>query len=661
MRDKIHSNILIITHRIALVAMIAVLFGLAFAPPARAETAAVQALNALDKKDWAGAYQLAKRGSDPELTLLAQWHYMRYRPEDWSATELMRFVQSHSDWPQIDTIGRHIEGKLAYGLLAKEMNAESAAAWMQSFPAVSEAGKLVTLLLSVHGDLSPTQATELRRIWEHADLPSQAEALLLKQYGAQLSQPLHFARAGRLVWDQQYSAARRMQPHLTAGQRHYIDARIALQTKSKNAPALFSKVPATYHNTDGMSYSRLVWRYSKKDYAGAEAMLKQAPKTSTHAEKWWTYREKFVRRAMEANQTSRALALLANHDLKEGAGFAEAQWLAGWLWLDAKRDPQRAYPYFDQLYRGVNYAISRARGAYWAGKTAEAMGEQDIAKEWYKIAADYPATFYGQLAFSQLNPGKSLDLRGANNVSNDQIKQFANSELGKLLTLCFRHDRLAMANMLMKHYILKSDSATEINTITAFATKYGSQAAGVKAAKRGLQKNVNLESLAFPVFNLDISDPERAFVHAIIRQESEFNPHAKSPVGARGLMQLMPATARSVAKKQGLPYHISKLVEPAYNIGLGSRYLSQMLARYNGSYILATAAYNAGPGNVDKWIRTFGRPENNVESALRWIERIPFSETRNYVQRVMENLQIYRERFGDQPTKGLMIKVDLIR
>ena len=636
-----------IPYFIAVVAMIT-------ANPAQADTQAEVAFKLIEKRQYQAAYAAAKTSREAGMEELARWYYMRRVPDDWSAMQMMAFVKQHSDWPHMESIQRHIEAKMVSG----EVAAAEVLAWFQQFAPVSAAGRLAELFaVNQSEQLNQAEIKVLRNGWEHADLPIAAEDRIRKKYRPYLNASHHFKRAERLVWENQHHAARRMIPRLSAGDSKYIQARIALQTLNRQGPRLFKKVAKSYHRRAGMIYSRLVWRSKKKDYSGAETMLLRTPPNAPYPSKWWDYREKHVRNAIESRQYSKALKLLKNHGLTEGADFAEAEWLLGWVLLEKKNDAQSAYVHFDTLYKQVNYAISRARAAYWAGRAAAKMGEEDIANDWYKIAAGYPVTFYGQLAYSNLYYGNMLNLPSIPNAASG----LSSNIVAKVLKLCLQKDQLRIGNVFIKHLALTANSQSSIHTVAALSKQYSGQHAGVKAAKRALQKNVYLGDLAFPKVTIGTDLIEPALAHAIIRQESEFNPKAKSRAGAMGLMQLMPATARHVAKRNDLPYRRHRLTNPAYNISLGTRYLAQMLERYDGSYVLAIASYNAGPGNVDKWIRRFGRPGNSVEQVINWIERIPFSETRNYVQRVMENLQIYRRRVGSQQNSHLLIKKDLLR
>lgn len=648
MKQRLRTHIL--TYLLLLVAAL-------FPLSAAADTAAKNAFQALDRGDYMEAYLFAKKSSLPYVQNLMAWHGMRRDPDNWRTGDMMRFLINHYNWPDIEDIQNNLEKKL----LAGEASNVEMRSWFHEYPPQFASGKLAKLMLDSSGrKLNAAEINQLRKLWHQADFLPKSQLMLLAKYKNYLTDDDHFERAGRLVWERQYGLAKLMLPLLSNGQQAYIEARIALQTKNKKAPSLFSKVPTNLRNLLGMSYSRLVWRDSKKDRSGAYEMLTLALNNPPYPEKWWPYKHKFIRDALDDGNWDRALKLLQNHGLTDGAEFAEAAWLKGWLLLTKKQNANAAYREFDALYRGVSYAISKSRGAYWAGRAADAMNETKTAQEWYKIAATFPTTFYGQLAHAKIYPNQPLTIAASPQLNNNLVAQADQStSLLGVLRLAKTYDQRWTYNTFMKHFILNAESYDTLWMLVGAIHQEFGRHLGVKAAKLALQRNAYFADASYPLANFSNSHIEPALMYAIIRQESEFNESIESPAGALGLMQLMPATAAHVAKKLEMPYKKSKLTDPAYNVQLGSYYLGSMLERYDGSYILAIASYNAGPGNVDKWVKRYGQPPRNLEAAVNWMESIPFSETRNYVQRVLENLQVYRMRVNGQQNNVLQIEKDL--
>jgi soluble lytic murein transglycosylase len=314
------------------------------------------------------------------------------------------------------------------------------------------------------------------------------------------------------------------------------------------------------------------------------------------------------------------------------------------------------------MFEQVNYPVSKARAAYWAGRAAEKASDKDASQSWYNTASAYPTTFYGQLAAAKQNGTAPLRIPAPPNVSGDDQRRFEQSSLTKAIKLCLEIDENDTASRLINFVAENSDNAAQSRLTAELGKETGSAYLSVRAAKKALQKNIVLLEAGYP----NPKTPpgiaiERPLALAIMRQESEYDARARSPAGAMGLMQLMPRTAKEVAKKEGISFSADRLYESQYNMSLGTAYLSRMVDSYDGSYVMAIAAYNAGPGNVRLWAKQFGTPGNKLDNAVNWIEKIPYSETRNYVQRVMENLQVYRHIEAGKNTPKLQIAEDLMR
>lgn len=403
----------------------------------------------------------------------------------------------------------------------------------------------------------------------------------------------------------------------------------------------------------GLLYERLRWRRKNDLDAGAVEILRRMPSADKihNLEDWWKERHIIIRRLSEKKDWKNAYALAAAHKQKEGLSFAQAEWLAGFLALRYLHQPARAYTHFDKLYRGVSSPISQARAAYWAGRASEGFKDKTISQRWYKIAAAKRTTFYGQMAAAELRMADSLPHMALPTLTSDDKTRMESQELMRAAILLARAGLHKQAAQFFKAFTAKEDTPAAYYFAAHKAADLDLTNTALSIAKQATNKGMFLTAQSYPVItgNMRGVNLEWALVHSIIRQESMFDTAAQSPAGALGLMQLMPATAREVAGKAGLSYsHLRLTSDPSYNITLGSSYLGRLLKRYDGSYPLAIAAYNAGPGRVDQWIKTFGDPRIGQVSLIDWIELIPIYETRNYVQRVMEAVYIYRLRLHDQ-------------
>ena len=343
----------------------------------------------------------------------------------------------------------------------------------------------------------------------------------------------------------------------------------------------------------------------------------------------------------------------------EGPDYAAAEWMSGWISLSFLNDPILAIEHFENFYNNVSYPISLSRGAYWLGRSYEKLNKDDLKNKWYLEASKYLTTYYGQLAFLKINPDESFELSLEQKVDNDYKAMFENKGLVKIVYLLNELNRdkytkhilrhLALDNIEKGSEILAAELATNISRYD-----FAIQISKLASYEKRFLNNYNYPIIGTPKIINGRKIPETPFILSIIRQESEFDMSANSSAGARGLMQLMTYTARLVAKQAKLPYSKSRLTtDPEYNINLGSHYIAGLILEYDGSYPFAIAAYNAGPKRVKYWKKLNKNPQKNQIDYVDWIELIKFRETRNYVQRVLENYNVYRYIVEKRPVKML--------
>ena len=475
----------------------------------------------------------------------------------------------------------------------------------------------------------------------------------------------HIARLDRLVWASYGRAARRMYRYVDEGHQLLAEARLTLRARRGGVDRAIARVPRELRDHPGLVYERLRWRRAKGRDADARDLLRSPPRELGPRPKlWWRERAILARRALEDGLTQQAYALAAGHSQTAASTYSEAEWLAGWIALRFLDDPRRAFPHFVNMHGAVTMPISRARGAYWAGRAAEAFDNRDGAVLWYERAAAYPATFYGQLALARI-AARDAPLFGAVRAAAAKETLDGHSLVAAVRFLTFLgRDYLAepFYHRLSRLARTEADHAA----VSALALSVGKPDQAIRAAQRAAGDGYVSVDRLFPLVDLrfarDNGDLEHALVLALIRQESRFDREARSSAGALGLMQLMPRTARSVARSMGLSESTRRLTSSAaHNIALGSRYLDDLIERYDGSYLLAAAAYNGGPRNVARWIAANGDPRHDADvDIIDWIEMIPIPETRNYVQRVLEGTQVYRWQLGRRPTASSLER-DLTR
>ena len=379
---------------------------------------------------------------------------------------------------------------------------------------------------------------------------------------------------------------------------------------------------------------------------------------------WAKRRELLARRAARSGRAELGYALASRHQLSadDGYMYSELEWLAGWIALRKLGKPVQALAHFQRFNASVGTPISLGRGGYWLGRTYEAMGDPANASEWYRTAAAHQTSFYGQLAAAKL--GAAGEARIASGELPDWEKSPAlRSDDVRAGVLLHYAGEGKLASQVFSHLGRRMEGGAALGALARLVLELGQPHYAVRVAKQAARRGILIYPAYYPVTALAgyASKIEPALAMAIARQETELDQRAISPAGARGLMQLMPATARKVAGRIGEVYSRDRLLDDwQYNARLGQTYLAEQIATFGGSYVLAAAAYNAGPNRVDGWIGAHGDPRLPGTDMIDWIETIPFGETRNYVQRVIEALYVYRARLSG--TAGPMtIAADLAR
>jgi len=409
-------------------------------------------------------------------------------------------------------------------------------------------------------------------------------------------------------------------------------------------------VPPALQHDAGLLYDRVRWRRRQEHYDDAIPLLETVPKDEDpdHADAWSVEREVLARFALAEGHPDTAYRIAANHEATTGAHFSELEFLAGWIALRSLHRPDLAYNHFVRLYDDVKLPISIARGSYWSARAADAMGNRQLAQSWYQTAAQHITTYYGQLAAAHIG-APAASFVAEPQLRRDEVAAFNASSLVRATRGLAALDADEYVRRLVRQLAEDAKTPTQYALVARLATEIDRPDLAIAAAKRASYAGVTLLDEGYPVTSLPSGAPvERPLVLAMTRQESAFDHAAVSTAGARGMMQLMPATASHIAKTLHLPFSVGRLTSDVrYNLTLGREYLHGLLDDFSGSYVLAVAAYNAGPGRVHDWMQDFGDPRTKNVDAIDWIESIPVAETRNYVQRVLENLQMYRYRIGD--------------
>lgn len=622
-----------------------------------------RALNAAAEERWSTVRSLESQARSEIVRQVIRWY--RGRGDTlMSFDELSNLLRTQGDWPQM--VSLQVRAEEAISLSA--LNSAQQIAWFEDIGGpISGAGR-IALAEALRRDGRRDEALgHVREAWHGNTLDDDQTNQVLARYGSDLAPADHEMRADFLLWTAQHTAASRLQPYLGADWRQLVEARSSLQLRRRGVDAAVEAVPQHLQDHPGLLYDRAKWRrragQPESDYVPLLTGIDGADVPPAGKDNLWRERSLALRSALKDRQFLTAYQLAAPHGMTEGTDFAEAEWLAGWIALRHLAQPEQALGHFETLSKSVSTPISQSRADYWRGRALEALGRPEEAQAAYEAAAKYPFVFYGQLAAEKA--GKTqLYLEASREVTPAEREAFNARPLVQALKLLAENGEAGEFRQFAYHLDDMLETEADYLLLSELASEYLYADIGVRGAKAGLAKGIVATDAAFPVPDYELSrEPgvERAMMYALSRQESEMNPSAVSHANARGLMQFIPSTARMEARNIGLPYKTSWLTDdPGYNMTLGGAHLDTLLGRFNGSYIMTAAAYNAGASRPARWIQDYGDPRTGEVDPIDWIEFIPFSETRNYVQRVLENTQVYRQRLSGDPV-DIRLSQDLNR
>ena len=633
---------------------------LALAPPARAGNSDAdyyrRAITAVTASNAAQVEAFAAHGRDPVLNKVLRGYAMALPNNDYSFEQLNAFLTGNQGWPGLKGIQMIAEQKIPPNAVPTQV-----IAWFSAHPPITLVGFYRLVEAMNQSGMAETAQNEIRTRWINNDFTGDEQAAFYSHFGTLLDGDSMWARMDRLLWKNDTAEARRMLPYLSAADQTVAATRLAFAAQDSNAEAWLARVPRTMQNDPGLLYQRLRWRVKNNYDSEADAILMHPPAELGDAEAWWEQRQIMVRRAIEQRQYSLAYQLAANHGQTDPKPLSQAEFLSGWLALRFLNKPDIGRQHFQILYDNASTPITRARGAYWLGRSYEALDDKNAAEQAFEDAAIFNTTYYGQLAMTRIYAAPVLTAKADPPLPEAAHRAFLSRDIIRATERLSDIGEKDRARIFFRAATEQATERGEFIVLTEVAAHMRRPDLGIQVVKAADQKNMLIENGGFPVIDLHVpTPPESAFTHALIRQESMFNPDAESGVGARGLMQLMPRTAKDVAKKLDISYAESKLMEPSYSLKLGTEYVQEQIDHFNGSYILALAGYNAGAGRVREWITLYGDPRSPNIDPIDWVELIPAHETRNYVQRILENIQVYRAKLagGQAP---LLISKDLKR
>lgn len=611
------------------------------------------------KQKAADATQIQASISDPVARKLAEWLILRSDNNGASVERYRAFITANPSWPSQIFMRRRIEA----ALWDDRRDDATVSSWFESQSPVSAKGKLVLAKgMLARGDRANAERL-VREAWRNDGMSEDTETAVLDMFGALISAGDHKTRMEALLYGtEQEAGGLRAAKRLGSGHMALAKARIGANKKAANLRALIEAVPGELRGETGYLFARIQLLRREEKFSEAAQLMLSAPKDPGrlhNLNEWWIERRLLARKMIDVGEYRSAYliardAALPTRDIYK----TEQEFTAGWIALRFLKDPAVAAQHFARIGVGSVNPTALARAGYWQGRAAEAAGRAQEARAAYTRAAEQSTSYYGQLARAKLGLPQ-LDLNGVpRGRGSDRL------EIVRAVQLLYELDEREIAIPIFADMGENGDpdAVAGLGELTA---RHQDARGMLLLGKAALNRGLPFEHYAYPVMGIPSfkqigPEVEPSVVYSIARQESAFNPSVVSPAQAYGLMQVTPEAGRYVAKRAGVNFDLNRMkTDSVYNATLGAAELGGLLEDYRGSYILTFAGYNAGRGSVRKWIERYGDPRDPNVDAVDWVELIPFSETRNYVQRIMENMQVYRARFGGG-TK-LQIEADLHR
>jgi len=608
----------------------------------------------------ADATQAEAAISDPVARKLAEWIILRSDDNGASVERYRAFIAANPSWPSQTFLRRRGEA----ALWDDHRDDATVWAWFENESPVSAKGRFaLARAMLARGDRANAERL-VREAWRNDAMSEDTENAALDLFGALLTPGDQKARMDLLLYGTEHEAALRAARRLGGDEVALARARIAADRKASNTRALLESVPRELHGDAGYIFSKIQLLRREEKFAEAAQLMLSAPKSPDrlyNVDEWWVERRLLSRKMLDVGENRTAYLIARDAALPARDIYkTEQEFTAGWIALRFLADPATAAQHFARIGVGSVNPTALARAGYWQGRAAEAAGRSQEARAAYAAAAEHSTSYYGQLARAKLGLPQ-IGLNGAPAARGRGIERL---EIVRAVQLLYALGEREIAIPIFADMGENGDPDALVG-LGELASRNGDARSMLLVGKAALNRGLPFDFYAYPVtgippFRSIGPEVEQSIIFAIARQESAFNPNDVSSAQAYGLMQVTPDAGRYVCKKYGAGFDLGRLKnDPVYNAALGAAELGGLIEDYRGSYIMTFAAYNAGRGSVKKWIERYGDPRNPKVDAVDWVEQIPFAETRNYVQRVMENLQVYRARFGGGTR--LQIEADLHR
>ena len=601
----------------------------------------------IEKGNWSLALRKTKKINNKILSDLIYWLYLNKKKNNANFYDYQNFITQNTNFPNKPYLQYLLEHKINAELISSKKIINH---FKKNKP-VSSFGKLrLGEALIISGKIERGKKL-IKENFIIANLTNSELSYFIKNYSEIIKLKDLVSRAEWLAWENKFNQLKSLMPYLTKEYKALYKARYLLAIRLHGVEYAIKNVPNKYKNNQGLLYQRLQLKIKKDKIDSALNLLLKAKsdkKNFNRPDKFWKPTSIIIRRLVYKKKYLAAYKIASKHHLNKGSNYSEAEWLSGWIALSFLNNPELAIKHFLNLAENAYDPKNRSRAAYWCAKTYETLGQQSLAERWYVKGSAYPTAYYGQLSFEKIFPNKKISFPKLPIISNKTKNDFDNNQWVKAVKILKAINRAKYSKDILI-YLSKMNNNPENEFLsTKLAIDIGQKNYAIKISKKASKQkryylNFNYPIIDVPKIVANKKMPPAELILAVIRQESEFNVTAKSHKGALGIMQIMPDTARDVSRKTKISYNLGKISRnQQYNIRLGSYYLAMMLERYKKSFPLALAAYNAGHKRVDRWLDINGDPRKNKIDFEEWIELIPYKETRDYVQKVLENLIVYK-------------------
>jgi soluble lytic murein transglycosylase len=616
-----------------------------FAGPAMSQNAKAlrDSVNAASAADWARVNEL-RAGLDTQVARdVVDW--MRLRGRQGSFSECRNFLARNADYPGLPLLQQRCEYNIA-----RSENAANVLDFFKNQLPQTGVGSLRYAAALIQKGSGPEGAEELRRGWMTFNMSQDEHDAFVNRNGNTIA-ALHERRMDMLLWRGNSTAAERMMPLVSDDWKRLAEARIGLRKRVENVNKLIDRVPSKLRDDPGLAYERFIWRARKGlDERAVDLLLERSKSAESlgEPEEWANRRRSLAREMLRLYKPKTAYRVASSHFLTGGSDFADLEWLSGYIALRRLNDPTTALRHFEKFRGAVVTPISLGRAGYWIGRAYEAAGNEAAAQKAYADGAKYQSSFYGQLAAERGGIAAEPLMAGTEKFPDWRSGPYVESEVFAAAVLLHAAGHESMAERFLVH-LAETQTREAIGQLGDLALDLRSPHIALMLSKQAARMGHEIYKTYFPLGfpeGVDTKVPKE-FAYAIVRRESEFDPGVVSPAGARGLMQLMPGTAKDMSRAVGEEYSLGGLLsDPASNARLGTAYLKELEGRYKGNPVLMAAAYNAGPSRANEWRKRFGDPRTSKVDVIDWIELLPFRETRNYVMRVTESFAPYRARIS---------------